>query len=61
MPLGKSLDIDNTWDFYTDEKHALPFVSGNVRGVKMWRKEDFERLIEKAKSFGIIVEKCDDQ
>ncbi len=58
---GKSLDIDNTWDFYTDEKHALPFVSGNVRGVKMWRKEDFERLIEKAKSFGIIVEKCDDQ
>ena len=57
---GNSLNINNTWDFYTDEKHALPFVSGNVRGVKMWRKEDFERLIEKAKSFGIIVERCDD-
>ena len=58
---GNCLDISNTWDFYTDNKHALPFVSGNVRGVKMWRKEDFERLIEKAKSFGIIVEKCNDQ
>lgn len=57
----KSLDIDNTWDFYTDDKHSLPFVSGDVRGVKMWRKKDFERLIEKAKFFGIIVEKRDDQ
>ena len=58
---GNSLDINNTWDFYTDKKHSLPFVSGNVRGVKMWRKADFERLIEKTKSFGIIVEKYDDQ
>ena len=58
---GNALDIDNSWDFYTDGKHALPYVSGDVRGVKMWRKADFERLVEKAESFGIIVEKCPGQ
>lgn len=31
----------------------LPNVKGDVRNVKMWRKDDFDRLVEKAKKLGI--------
>ena len=58
---GKTLDINNTWDFYTDDGHKLPYVSGNVRGVKMWRKPDFDRLVKRAKELSIIVEKCPEE
>lgn len=53
---GDKITNKNTWDFYWDPDHQLPYVHGNVRSVKMWRKNDFEKLKEKAQSFGIIVE-----
>lgn len=54
---GKEICPDsNTWDFYWDEAHQLPHVAGDVRNVKMWRKDDFDRLVEKARKFGIVVE-----
>ena len=34
----------------------LPNVKGDVRNLKMWRKDDFDRLEEKAKKLGIVVE-----
>ena len=54
---GKEICPDsNTWDFYWDEAHQLPHVAGDVRNVKMWRKDDFDRLVEKARKIGIVVE-----
>ena len=53
---GDEITDKNTWDFYWDLAHKLPCLQGNVRSVKMWRKNDFEKLKEKAQSFGIIVE-----
>ena len=50
------LPESDNWDFYWDETHRLPYVKGDVRGVKMWRKDDFERLLDKAKKIGIVVE-----
>ena len=47
------------WDFYWDNDHILPNVKGQVRSVKMWRKDDFDRLVEKAKKLGIVVEPKD--
>jgi hypothetical protein len=44
------------WDFYWDNDHILPNVKGQVRSVKMWRKDDFDRLVEKARKLGIMVE-----
>lgn len=49
------LPESDKWDFYWDDTHRLPYVKGDVRGVKMWRKDDFERLVDKAKEFGIVV------
>lgn len=46
----------HSWDFYWDDNHKLPNVRGNVRSLKMWRRNDFDRLIEKARSLNIIVE-----
>ena len=45
----------NNWDFYWDDAHQLPHVEGDVRNVKMWRKDDFDRLVEKARKLGIVV------
>lgn len=47
---------NNTWDFYGDDGHQLPFVEGDVRNVKMWRKNDFDNLVKIAKEKGIIIE-----
>ena len=44
------------WDFYWDDDHVLPHVEGDVRSVKMWRKDDFTRLKDKAAQYGIVVE-----
>lgn len=46
----------DTWDFYWDDAHVLPHVEGEVRSVKMWRQDDFAKLIEKADKLGITVE-----
>lgn len=35
---------------------VLPYVKGEVRSVKMWRKDDFDRLVKKAQEYGIVVE-----
>ena len=54
---GEEICLDsNTWDFYWDEAHRLPCVAGDVRNVKMWRKDDFDRFVEKARKLGIVVE-----
>lgn len=44
------------WDFYWDNDHILPNVKGQVRSVKMWRKDNFDRLVEIAVKLGIVVE-----
>lgn len=46
---------EGNWDFYSDDDHILPCASGRVRNVKMWRKGDFDRLVEWAKKYGINV------
>ncbi len=43
-------------DFYWDDEHRLPYVKGDVRNVNMWRKDEFDCLVEKAKKLGIVVE-----
>jgi hypothetical protein len=54
---GNDLCPENDdWDFYWDNDHILPNVKGQVRSVKMWRKDDFDRLVEKAVKLGIVVE-----
>ena len=50
------LPESDMWDFYWDNEHQLPYVKGDVRGVKMWRKDDFDRLVDKARKLGIVVE-----
>lgn len=46
-----------TWDFYQDDNHEFPHVeSVHIRSVKMWRKDDFDRLVKHAgQNFGILV------
>ena len=46
----------DAWDFYWDDSHVLPNVKGKVRSVKMWRKDDFDRLVKKAQEYGIVIE-----
>jgi hypothetical protein len=50
------LPESDMWDFYWDNEHQLPYVKGDVRAVKMWRKDDFDRLVDKARKLGIVVE-----
>lgn len=45
----------DTWDFYWDDDHKLPYVTGNVHSVKMWRKDNFDKLVKKAQTYGIVV------
>ena len=52
-------DVD-TWEFYKDENHEFPYVeSPKIRSLKMWRKGDFEKLIEHAKQYKILVVAAD--
>ena len=53
---GNEITNKNTWDFYWDSAHKLPYLQGDVRSVKMWRKNDFEKLKEKARTFDIFIE-----
>ena len=48
------------WDFYWDDAHKLPCVEGEVRSVKMWRKNDFDRLIARLQKMDapIVIEEC---
>ena len=58
---GNPLDVENSWDFYNDDKHAFPNVQDSkIRSVKMWRKGDFDRLIEYVKKHYkfIVIEEC---
>ena len=45
-----------TWQLTEYDQLLLLADGKKVMCVKMWRKEDFEKLKEKALSFGIIVE-----
>ena len=49
----------DAWDFYWDNDHVLPNVKGQVRSVKMWRKDDFDRLVKIAQECGIVVESAE--
>ena len=49
----------DAWDFYWDDEHILPNVKGEVRSVKMWRKDDFDRLVKIAQECGIVVESAE--
>ncbi len=53
---GNTISKTENWDFYWDDGHRLPYIEGDVRIVKMWRKADFSRLMTHAsKEFGIVV------
>lgn len=47
-------------DFYWDDAHQLPHVKGDVRAVKIWRQVDFNRLVDKARKLGIVVQAKED-
>lgn len=49
------------WDFYLDNELLLPIENGtkNAMCVRMWRKGDFDRLIERVKGYKFItIEEC---
>ena len=52
------------WDFYLKDKLLLPIENGNKKAmcVKMWRKGDFDKLIEYVHTYGydefIKIEEC---
>ena len=61
-----SLDEDNettqnakkylTWDFFTDGKHYLEIQNEKVLSVKMWLKEEFDKLLDYAREkYGIVT------
>lgn len=51
----KPIDLDKSWDFYPD-RIIQETKSDGIRMVKKWNKDDFDRLRNKAKDYGIIVE-----
>ena len=53
---GKSGDV-GVWDFFVDESDLLQLSNGCCEAmvVKMWRKNDFDRLVKYAERYGIIV------
>lgn len=46
-----------TWDFFIDDdKRSLEIQGEKVLSIKMWLKDEFDRLIDYAKDrFGILV------
>ena len=52
------------WDFYIKDDLMLPIENGNKKAmcVKMWRKGDFDKLIEFVRTNGfdkfITIEVC---
>lgn len=58
----KGKEAKAKWDFYLDEEKLLPIENGhkNAMCVKMWRKGDFDRLIEFVKkNYKFIgIEEC---
>ena len=58
----KGQDVRANWDFYLKEDLLLPIENGQKKAmcVKMWRKGDFDKLIEfveKNYKF-IVIEEC---
>ncbi len=45
-----------TWDFFTDDKHYLEIQNEKVLSVKMWLKDEFDKLVKHARDKGIVVE-----
>lgn len=46
------------WDFFLDNENVLELYDGTiVRAIKMWRQDGFDKLIQKAKEYGIQVER----
>ena len=44
------------WDFFTDGKHSLEIQGEKVLSIKMWLKDEFDRLVDYAKDkFGILA------
>ena len=48
---GKCVVGDINWDFLYEEKYLLPIKNGSMKimSVKMWRKDDFDRLLERVR------------
>ena len=48
---GKSVAGDINWDFLYEEKYLLPIKNGSIKvmSVKMWRKDDFDRLLDRVR------------
>lgn len=46
--IGREIGISTTWDFFEDEKYLLPLENGKKQAVclKMWRKNDFDKLLK---------------
>jgi hypothetical protein len=60
--IGREIGISTTWDFYEDEKYLLPLENGEKQAIclKMWRKNDFDKLLEwvNKKYKFIKIEQC---
>jgi hypothetical protein len=58
----KGKEAKAKWDFYLDEEKLLPIENGqkNAMCVKMWRKGDFDKLVEFVEENYkfIVIEKC---
>jgi hypothetical protein len=50
--IGKHVVGDINWDFLYEEKYLLPITNGSMKvmSVKMWRKDDFDRLLERVRT-----------
>lgn len=59
---GQEIVNSTTWDFYEDEKYLLPLENGEKKAIclKMWRKNDFDKLLEwvNEKYEFIKIEQC---
>jgi RNAse (barnase) inhibitor barstar len=58
----KGKEAKAKWDFYLDEEKLLPIENGqkNAMCVKMWRKGDFDKLVEFVEENYkfIVIEEC---
>lgn len=57
--LGKDVKITANWDIYLDKEHKIELANNEYAVcLKLWRKSDFENLVENTKKYeGITIEK----
>ena len=50
--IGKHVAGDINWDFLYEGKYLLSIKNGSMKimSVKMWRKDDFDRLLDRVRT-----------